>query len=521
TKMHMQIAALNIRGNGGISISNPRNKWVHLNQEMRDHHIAMLIVGEAHLNEERKEGVLSMFGKLLHIKHSKLQDNPNAKGVAIVLNKRLTNCETVKCWEIVPGQALQIQIEWHHGKALTILGIYAPNENGAMNARFWKKIKDFYDRNPQVPCPDVMGGDTNIVEDPIDRLPTRADVEEAVLALDELKTALKLYDGWRQTNPNECDYTYQHSNLKLARLDRIYVTHNILESSREWKIEDPAIKTDHCLVSVQITCDEAPETGQGRWSIPQAVLADKIFMTYVTSELKKTAKEMMRITTGQETRTDEHNAQTLFETYKQQIIEKARKCRREIIPRINRDIETLEKEQKSIVSDTSRDDENKMRESGIIMERIQELNRKHHDKKRKNIRLLHKLEGETMSKTWTANGTQRKPRDQIHALQTSCTTANGDIIYEKDSKNMAELMGRFYRKLQRDGLDKSQEGRASWAQAVANSLEGITKSATEELNNELEAIIQADEAEEVIRTAEKGKAAGINGLTYEFWKALL
>ncbi|KAK0464009.1 hypothetical protein IW261DRAFT_1575512 [Armillaria novae-zelandiae] len=330
--MHMRIAALNIRGNGGININDPRNKWVHVNQEMRDRRIAVLIVGEAHLNEERKEGVISMFGKLLHIEHSQLPDKPNAKGVAIVLNKRLMNSEKIKRWEIVPGQALQVQIEWHHGKALTILGIYAPNENGATNARFWKKIKDFYERNPQVPHPDVMA---------------KADAEEAVLALDELKTVLKLYDGWRQTNPSERDYTYQHSNLKLARLDRIYVTKNLLESSREWRIEDPAIKTDHRLISVQITCDEAPETGRGRWSIPQAVLADKTFMTYATSELKTTAEGMMRIKTGQEARTDEHNAQTLFETYKQQIIEKARKRQKEIIPRINREIDALEKEQKA------------------------------------------------------------------------------------------------------------------------------------------------------------------------------
>ncbi|KAK0459914.1 hypothetical protein IW261DRAFT_1578140 [Armillaria novae-zelandiae] len=203
TKMHMRIAALNIRGNGGVNISDPRNKWVHLNQEMCDRRIAILIVGEAHLNDERKESVINMFGKLLHIEHSELQDNPNAKGVAIVLNKRLTNSEKIKCWEIVLGQALQVQIEWHHGKTLMILGIYAPNENAATNARFWKKIQDFYNRNPQVPCPDVMGGDTNIVEDPIDQLPARADSEEAVLALDELKTTLMLQDGWRQINPSE------------------------------------------------------------------------------------------------------------------------------------------------------------------------------------------------------------------------------------------------------------------------------------------------------------------------------
>ncbi|KAK0502754.1 hypothetical protein EDD18DRAFT_1063888 [Armillaria luteobubalina] len=186
----MRIAALNIKGNGRVSINDPQNKWVHINQEMRDRRIAILIVGEAHLNSERKENINNVFGKLLHIEHSEMQDNPNAKGVAIVLNKRLTNYQNIKRWEIVPGQALQIQIEWHQGKPLTILGIYAPNESGTINAGFWRRIHNFYERNPQVPHPDIMGGDMNIVEDPIDRLPAKADTEEAVLALDALKTLL-------------------------------------------------------------------------------------------------------------------------------------------------------------------------------------------------------------------------------------------------------------------------------------------------------------------------------------------
>ncbi|KAK0494944.1 hypothetical protein EDD18DRAFT_1058202, partial [Armillaria luteobubalina] len=171
--------------------------------------IAVLIVGEAHLNDERKESITNVFGKLLHIEHSQTPDNANAKGVAIVLNKRQTNHQNLKQWEVVPGQALQIQIEWHQGKPLTILGIYASNESGAANTNFWRKISDFYDRNPQVPHPDIMGGDMNIVEDSIDRLPAKEDAEEAVLALDELKTKLRLYDGWRQTYPSERNYTYQ------------------------------------------------------------------------------------------------------------------------------------------------------------------------------------------------------------------------------------------------------------------------------------------------------------------------
>ncbi|KAK0459911.1 Endonuclease/exonuclease/phosphatase [Armillaria novae-zelandiae] len=521
TKPYIRVAALNIKGNGGVNINDPRNKWVHINQEMRDRRIAVLIVGEAHLNNERKESITNVFGKLLHIEHSQTPDNPNAKGVAIVLNKRQTNYQNLKQWEVIPGQALQIQIEWHRGKPLTILGIYAPNESGAVNASFWRKISNFYDRNPQVPHPDIMGGDMNIVEDSIDRLPAKEDAEDAVLALDELKTKLKLYDGWRQTYPSERNYTYQHTNLKLARLDRIYVTQSLLESSREWKIEDPAIKTDHRIVSVQVTCEEAPETGRGRWTIPQVVLMDKKFMNYAISELQKTAEEMLEINKRPQIRTEEHNAQTLFETYKTRVREEARKHQKAIVPRIDKEIKRLKTEQGNIVNDNNQNDNEKMRESGIILERIRELNQKCHKKKRKNIRILHRLESETMSKTWTANGREHKPRDQIRALQTNQTATNGDMVYEKDSKEMAGIMRKFYKELQRDGQNMSQADRMLKEQATTDTLERITKRATDVSNEEIQDMVQNQEIDNVIKTAETGKAAGINGLTYEFWKALL
>ncbi|KAJ7213679.1 hypothetical protein C8J57DRAFT_1035833, partial [Mycena rebaudengoi] len=78
---------------------------------------------------------------------------------------------------------------------LSILGVYAPNAP-AENEKFWKDIQAWYEARPRVRRPDVLGGDTNIVEDPIDRLPSRSDPSAAVTALDELKTYLRLVDGY-------------------------------------------------------------------------------------------------------------------------------------------------------------------------------------------------------------------------------------------------------------------------------------------------------------------------------------
>ena len=46
--------------------------------------------------------------------------------------------------------------------------------------------------NPHIRKPDIMAGDTNIVEEAIDRLPIHKDNENATDTLDSLKTSLQL-----------------------------------------------------------------------------------------------------------------------------------------------------------------------------------------------------------------------------------------------------------------------------------------------------------------------------------------
>lgn len=193
TKAAIRVATLNIRGYRQSGAPMSETKWHHINQLMRDKKIGILVVQESHLNEERKTNIESLFGKRLRVFYTADPTNPTGKGgVAIVLNRDLTNTENVLVKEIVPGRALMISTNWHRDKKLNILGIYAPNVtqgDGEANRAFWKNLDDFFKVNPQVKI-DVMAGDMNVVEDEINRLPMRSDPEDATEALDNLKNQL-------------------------------------------------------------------------------------------------------------------------------------------------------------------------------------------------------------------------------------------------------------------------------------------------------------------------------------------
>jgi exonuclease III len=116
-------------------------------------------VQEAHLTQEHVDGLHTLFGKRLQI-HFSQGPNINAQGVAIVLNKELTNIKGVDQQNIIPGRAMLITLPWHSNLSLTILNIYAPNAPSE-NQTFWETLDLEWDRQG-LPLPDIMLGDFNI-----------------------------------------------------------------------------------------------------------------------------------------------------------------------------------------------------------------------------------------------------------------------------------------------------------------------------------------------------------------------
>ncbi|PBK94268.1 hypothetical protein ARMGADRAFT_1045735 [Armillaria gallica] len=242
--------------------------------------ISILIVGEAHLNDERQNTIESMPRSRLRVLHSEDPISPNARGVAIVLNKELTETENVKAIEI----------------KLSILGVYAP-VNPIENTRFY------------IRKPDVMAGDMNIMEDPIDRFPARNDYGPAVNSLDEMRSSLHLIDGWQDCYPTTLKYTWQHTATGTqSHLDRIYVKNSINEYCYEWAIEKSGVPTDHDMVSVRFSTATAPNVGHGRWVMPLHIVKDR---RALQKNIEKYATD--------EHRTPSMNPQTMWEKFSKDL----------------------------------------------------------------------------------------------------------------------------------------------------------------------------------------------------------
>ncbi len=108
-----------------------------------------------------------------------------------------------------------------------------------------------------------MLGDTNIVEDMVDRLPCHKDNTNATQALAELKNYLQLKDGWQEINPTTTAFTFmQLSTGSQSRIDCIYIANELASSCHNWGIKATHIPTDHKMVMVKLIDLKASYIGQ-------------------------------------------------------------------------------------------------------------------------------------------------------------------------------------------------------------------------------------------------------------------
>ncbi|KAJ7148028.1 Endonuclease/exonuclease/phosphatase, partial [Mycena crocata] len=402
TKASIKVAGLNIRGNGSTDVYNPKNKWYEVWQTMWRQKVAVLVVGEAHMDDQRKVDIESLYARCIRLEFTKDPQTANAKGVALVLNKNMIKTNAIRTREMIPGRVIVLEMTNVDGKPFSVLGIYAPNPPGE-NAVFWKEIQTWFERHRNIRRPDIMVGDTNIVESEIDRLPVHPDNEAAVNALDDLKTYLRLVDGWRETYPTTREYTYHEAESQggaMSRIDRIYIRHDIFEQSFEWEIQTIGIETDHRMVSTRITTEDAPTIGHGRWVWPAHLMRDEKLNEFIHRKGLILERDLKQAT-ALSPRDPKFNPQTLWARYKQSIGDKARERAKIIVPIMDRDIAVLKNKLDTVLADPELSEEERKLAGVVLLEKLEAIERYRQKTTRTATQIRNRMEGEVIGKYWT------------------------------------------------------------------------------------------------------------------------
>ena len=344
-RANIMIATLNINGGG---TPQTREKWQHIDQLLRSRRVGILVVQETHLREETVNSLHKQFHQCLHIINSSVPEHPNVMGVTVVLNKNLVAWKEAKEYVLVPGRAILVSVPWYKDCVINVIAVYAPNRESD-NASSWDLLRRKWLTN-EFPKPDILLGDFNCVEANIDRLLLSQNAPTAARALEELKSELGLLDGWQQENPNRLDYSWSDRMGRRSRLDRIYVSEEVLACSREWLIKKAAFTTDHSLVSVNFSNPGAPYIGRGRWAMPLFLLKDHKVMT----RIKELGLELMgNIEQYKDGRTEELNPQVFHRDFKREVQMFVCQYARTVVPKLDRLISRKEKMREDILNDAS------------------------------------------------------------------------------------------------------------------------------------------------------------------------
>ncbi|TFY58490.1 hypothetical protein EVJ58_g6390 [Rhodofomes roseus] len=505
-----------MNGRGNLA-SLGTSKWNALNQVLREKKIGVLGLQETHLDEQAVEEIHRLYGRRIKLFNSAAENATSTQGVAFVLNREIVDTDNASAQVIIPGRALILRMRWHADALLTILNVYAPN-NHSENMRFWSKLEALT-RDGTIPRVDVLLGDFNIVEEPIDRLPARPDPHGpgAVQALRNFLKIQKVLDGWRITDPTTKDYTFpQRGSRQKSRLDRIYASEELCSKALLWDIQYTAVQTDHKLAIAKFTSAAAPFIGKGRWCLPPLLLDDETFIAEVIKEGERTLKSMDECTGTK--RTPERNPQTLFKSFKEVAKHLARERLRTKIPKLKAATIKLQK----AITDLSAEEDfeknvSKQKEVDVLRERILGLERKRHGQAQAATTARYILNAECPSKYWSAVNKDKRPRDLFYSLKVP---DSAPPAYESRSDKMAELARDYHDALQREDINDGEAAHREWNQAVQNSLETIMARLPSEGATELIMSRSKEEILEALKKAGNGKAAGVDGLTYEFWLTL-
>ena len=277
-RANITIASLNM--NGFTAPTNDMNgieKWSAVYQTMKESKTAILALQETHLDDTTLLSVNECFGKRISIVNSKLPGNPRASaGVAFVINRSLVAPKELEVTELIEGHALAIKFKWHGDRDILLINIYAPNNKNA-HPEFWEMV-DTKRRSKGLRRPDILLGDFNVTEEPIDRAPAHLDNTEAIAALRNLRQCLGMEDTWRHAFPHDRAFTYRattNGHSIKSRIDRIYTSREAANATFDWKNSQTSVPTDHWMVSVKYAPTHAPFIGKGWWTMQIPELKNK------------------------------------------------------------------------------------------------------------------------------------------------------------------------------------------------------------------------------------------------------
>lgn len=266
------------------------------------------------------------------------------------------------------------------------------------------------------------------------------------------------------------------------------------------------------MVALKIVDSKAPFIGEGRWSLPQALLNSKEFMKDTYTRGIETINKINDI--GERNKT--HNAQTIFKEYKDDLMANARKIAKKEIPKLDRLERALKQDLKKSLQDANKEEKAIIENTGILEMKIAQVAETKHKSNRQTVRVNDRKFGEKINKWWTQTNKARRPRDVIYSLKRPNTEPP---VFETNTMKMAQIAKDHHHALLREGIDNEAHPRDKITEEILNQT-GVNQKLPSKEKGDLARKVRYDEVEQVLRDSQNDKATGIDGVVCGLWKLI-
>ncbi len=273
--MHtLNILSLNVNG------LNSAVKRTRVLEYLHRKSISCALIQETHLKQSDVARFQNKYYKL--IAFSCAQNK--TKGVLILVNRKL-NLTVEHIGSDEKGRFVFIRCKIYNNR-LALVSIYGPNEtDSAFLTQISKTLLE------EIDYPLVVGGDFNAVINPVlDKSQSDTTANPSSKLLNKFITELNLIDLWRIQNTKAKDFTFFSNRHKtFSRIDYIFLSPSLISSNSSISIL-PILLSDHSAMLCSVPLSDV-KAKSPRWRFNISLLSNQTFIT----SLKEYVKDFLEI----------------------------------------------------------------------------------------------------------------------------------------------------------------------------------------------------------------------------------
>ena len=204
----------------------------------------------------------------------------HSKGVLILIKNSLEfELKTLKVDQNGRFIILEANVQDH---PFLLINLYAPNKTNEQST-FFEEISEELDHlSLAVDCNIVIGGDFKVIFDPdLDGNGGNPKRKESVKCIDNMCLTNDLIDIWRIRNPNVKRFTWRQKTPVIQRRLDFWLVSNGMQEDIDNVDVVPSLKSDHSAIVLSINGIENSPRGPSFWKLNSSLLDDKEYVSLI------------------------------------------------------------------------------------------------------------------------------------------------------------------------------------------------------------------------------------------------